>query len=786
MLTKLKPSDLRVVCDPKLFDFDTTKDLLPLSSIIGQERAVKAMEFGLQIHHRGYNIFMTGLTGTGKTSYARSVVEAKAKTEKVPDDIIYVYNFAQPEKPKAIKLPAGMGSEFAKDMEKLINTISKEVTKVLKDDGFEKQRQDLIEHYQNLTLDLLEQLNNIAQDEGFAIQQTPQGIMTVPLKDGDTMKQEEYENLPPEEKKEIDEKSRKLQSKTDDIIRKIRSFDKNARIALNKLEKDTALAVIKPFFDEIAEKYHEQQKILTYIKEVKNDLTENFPQLKKEQKDQEEETNPFSQKTAKNNIFTNYKVNLFVDNKETQGAPVVFETNPTYYNLFGKIEGRAYFGAIISDFTMIKSGALHRANGGYLILQAQDLFKDPFAWDTLKRVLKNGKARVENIGEQYRAFPTLTLKPESIPIDVKVILIGTPYIYHILNTYDEDFSKYFKIKVDFDVQMPRTPENLKDYAAFICSICTDQSLNHFTPEGVARVIDYSSRLAQDKMKLSTQFNDLSEIIYEASTWAKIEKSEKVGAYHVEKAIEEKTLRSNRIEEKLFSMIERGEILIDTTGQVVGQVNGLSVVELGDYTFGQPTKITARVYVGNAGVVNIEREAKMSGRIHNKAVLILEGYLGQKYARDIPLSISASIAFEQNYGGIEGDSASLAELLALLSSIAEIPIYQNIAITGSLNQHGKVQPVGGITYKIEGFYKTCKIQGINNTQGVIIPKQNIQNLMLKQEIVDAARDGKFHIYSVEDFDDIIPIMTGFSPEDFHKKVKKHLLQMATIHQKHKTH
>lgn len=781
MLKKLSPVELRETCDPVMFSFRSTEDLEPLSDIIGQERAVKAMEFGLKIDHKGYNIFMTGLTGTGKTSYARAVVKKAAVGKPIPDDILYVYNFTRPEKPIAINLPAGKGSEFSKDMEKLIAEVRREIIRVFDDENFENQKQALIDRYQRASMGLFEKLDETAKAEGFTLQRTPQGIITIPLRDGKPMSQEEFEDLSEEERKALEEKGRTLQGRIDETLRKVRALDKQAREELAHLERDTALATINPLFEEVAVKYAEFAEIISYLKSVKEDIIKNLSVFRTERREKTDGDSQHVLNLAPNvpheDFFLRYRVNIFVDNRATKGAPVIFETNPTYYNLFGKIEGKTQFGAITTDFTMIKGGAIHRANGGYLILQAADLFKDPYAWDTLKRTLKNSEARVENIGEQYRTVPTVTLKPEPIPVRVKVILIGTPYIYSLLNAYDEDFRKLFKIKVDFDVEMDRTPENLKRYAAFICHICQNEGLIHFDPTGVARVVDYSSRLAEDKKKLSTRFNEIVEVLYEASAWAAIDGSASVTRDYVDKAIEQKVYRSNRVEEKLFSMIERGEILVDTRGAAVGQINGLSVLDVGDYIFGQPSRITARTYLGDEGVINIEREAKMSGHIHDKAVMILTGFLGERYAKDMPLTISASIAFEQNYGGIEGDSATCAELIALLSSISGIPIRQDLAITGSLNQHGHVQPVGGTTYKIEGFYHACKIKGLTGTQGVVIPCQNIDNLMLKPEVVEAVEQGKFHIYSAETIDDAIEIMTGIPAEEFHKKVKASLKKMA---------
>lgn len=780
MLKKLSPKDLCETCDPSAFDFITTEELEPPSGIIGQERAVRAMEFGLRIEKKGYNIFVVGPKGTGKTTYTRSAVSRIAREKPVPDDILYVYNFAKPEKPRAIFLPAGKGSEFAKDMEKLVEEVRREIARVFDDEKFESQRQELVEKYQKMSVELLEKLERQAREEGLSIQRTPQGLMTIPLKDGRPMNQEEYDALTEEEKKILDEKSRAVQSRIDETLRKMRALDRSLREEISELEKNAALAAVGPYFEEITAKYAQFESIMEYLKAVKDDVIKNLPTIRQcdGSKGELQEVATISSNAApKEDFFVRYKVNLFVDNRNTEGAPVVFETNPTYYNLFGKIEGKAFFGTVVTDFTLIKSGAIHRARGGYLVLQAEDLFKDPLAWDTLKRTLKNGEARVENIGEQYRTVPTITLKPEPIPLDVKVIIIGTPYIYYLLNDLDDDFRKLFKIKVDFDVEMDRNWENMRRYASVICNICREENLPPFEPSAVAKIIDYSSRLAGDRKKLSTRFNEIAEIIYEAGTWATLEGAEKVSGKHVEKAIEEKVYRVNSIEEKLLSMIERGEIIIDTEGRKVGQINGLSVLDIGDHVFGQPSRITARTFLGDAGVINIEREAKLSGRIHDKAVMILSGYLGEKYSKEIPLSVTASITFEQNYGGVEGDSATCAELLALLSSISGIPLRQDVAVTGSLDQHGNVQPVGGVTEKVEGFYHACKIKGLTGSQGVVIPAKNVDNLMLKREVVEAVREGKFHIYTAETVDDVIELMTGLSAEEFHRKVSEALKSMA---------
>ncbi|MEW5899220.1 MAG: Lon protease family protein, partial [Bacillota bacterium] len=458
-------------------------------------------------------------------------------------------------------------------------------------------------------------------------------------------------------------------------------------------------------------------------------------------------------------IFNRYKVNLFVNNADTKGRPVIIESNPYYYNLFGKIEYRSVMGSLTTDFTMLKAGAVHRANGGYLILQAKDVLSDPLAWDALKKALKNRQTIIENIGEQYRIVPTASLRPEPIPVDVKVILIGSPYLYYLLYALDEDFQKFFKVRVDFDTEMPRTPENLKNYAAFAGSVCSREKLKHFDRAGLAELIEYGSRLCGDQNKLSTRFNEVVQIIYEAAAWAEAEGAAHVSAPHVRRAVEERVYRSSRLEEKIQEMIRQGKILVDTEGAVMGQVNGLSVVDIGDYSFGKPSRITAKTFMGQEGVVNIERETRMSGRLHTKGVLTLAGFLGDRFAQDKPLRLSARITFEQLYEGVDGDSASSTELYALLSALSGLPVKQGIAVTGSVNQNGEIQPIGGVTEKIEGFFAVCKIKGLTGEQGVIIPHQNVDNLMLKHEIIEAVQEGKFHIYAVRTVEEGISILTG---------------------------
>lgn len=763
-------------CDKSLFPFTTTEELPLLEGIIGQERAVKAMTFGLKVRNKGYNIYMSGATGTGKTSYARTLISSVAADEPVPDDWCYIYNFHQPEKPRALNLPAGLGNRLVRDMERLVEYSRNDISKSLQSEDFEKQRGAIMERYQAESNQILERLEQFAVGHGFALRKTGKGIITLPLIDGQPVDQAKFEQLSTEDQKKFEEKSRIIQQEMEDVLRQIRQLEMDARDEISRLEKNIALSVLKPTIDNMKSAYEDFPKVLRYLEEVQKDIIQHLDNFRSK----EEKDTPFPFLMSKgddDNFFLRYKVNLFVNNGETRGAPVIFETNPTYYNVFGKIEGKAQMGAVTTDFTMIKSGALHRANGGYLIVQAADILKDYLAWDALKRTIENGEARIENIGESYRTVPITTIKPEPIPVKLKVIIIGSAYIYQLLYIYDEDFRKLFKIRADFDTAMPRNNENIRRYAAFICNLCSRENLLHFTPEAVARVVDYSSRIAEDKKKLSTRFNEIVEILYESSAWAQIEGSPTVKDKHVEKAIHEKIFRSNQPEEHLQEMMERGDILVDTEGEVVGQINGLSVYQTGDYAFGRPSRITAQVYLGEEGVINIEREAKLSGKIHNKGVLILSGYLGGKYAKDKPLTLSASLAFEQSYGGVDGDSASCAELVALLSAISDVPIKQNLAITGSINQKGQIQPIGGVNQKIEGFFKVCQAKGLDGSHGVVIPAQNIDNLILDSTVVEAVGRGEFNVYAVKTVDEAIQIMTGLPADEVHRKVEAKLLHMV---------
>ncbi|MDP4092476.1 MAG: AAA family ATPase [Bacillota bacterium] len=754
----LKFSMLRKECDPGIFDFNDTSEIKPLEGIIGQERAVRAMEFGLNIKVRGYNLYMSGMTGTGKTSYAIQHIKKIAEKEKIPDDWCYIYNFDKTNQPMAVNLPVGMGKVFQKDMDEFIKILKLEISKAFDSEDYEKEKAEIMKEYQAKRSELLEILNDDAGKRGFKVKSTSAGVYFMPIIEGKTLSEQEYSELDEDIKDEITENSNVVQIETLEIIKKIKNVEKDAEKRVAEWENKIALFAVGAHINYLKEKYKDFEKITAYLARVQDDILENLDAFRDDEVPEDQQyLIPFIKESE--SPAEKYKVNLVVDNSELKGAPVIVDFNPTYYNLLGKLEYENEFGTMTTDFTMIKAGLMHLANGGYIILQAKDVLSNTQSWEALKRVLKTKKLNIGNMKEQSGLVAVSGLKPEPIPLEVKVIFVGSEYIYQMLYEYDEDFGKLFKIKVDFDDEMDRNAENMLKLAQFVSSFCSKENMPHFNRKGVAKVVEYSSRLVEDQNKLSTRFNDIAEILCESCAWAQIEGAKIVSDSHVKKAIEEKKYRSNKYDQKLLEMQEDGTIMIDTEGEVIGQINALSILDMGDYTFGKPSRITATTYMGEKGIVNIEREVEMSGTTHTKGVLILSGYIGQKYAQEIPLSLSASLCFEQLYSGIDGDSASSSELYCLLSSLSEAPIKQGIAVTGSVNQKGEIQPIGGATNKIEGFFELCKLRGLNGKQGVVIPYQNVRNLLLNDDVVSAVKAGKFHIYPVKTIDEGIEILTG---------------------------
>jgi len=757
--TEVPADELRRHCDPSVFPFETTDEIEPLEGTVGQNRGVSAISFGIDIKTPGFNLYISGPTGTGRSSTALASVTEQAKGEPVPNDLCYVNNFKDPDSPKAIVLPAGMGCSLVKDMEELIGAARREIPRAFESENYEKRRNDIIGNMQQERTRLFNDLQASAQELGLAIEMTQMGIVTVPVMHGKPLSREDFERLPQDQKDEIEKHSAQLQEVIQQNLTKARKMEKESNERIEQLDREIALFAVGHLLDELNEKYRDFKEVHDHLRQVRDNIMDNLEDFKDKGKARAEI--PGLEGLLPEPSFDRYTVNLVVDNEEQQGAPVIMENNPTYYNLIGRVDFRARLGALTTDFTQIKAGAIHRANGGYLVLQALDVLMQPVSWDALKRTLRAGEVRLENIAEHYGLIPTSTLKPAPVPINVKVILIGSPWIYHLLYALDEDFRKLFKVKADFDVEMKRSDEHIRRYASFIAARVKDAGLKPFHKSGVARVVEHGSRLIEDKEKLSTRLIEIADIVSEASYWAKERGNDLVMAKDVQKAIDEKEYRSNLVEEKIQEFIEEGMLMIDTDGAQTGQINSLSVYAIGDYAFGRPSRLTCRTYIGRGGVMNIERETKMSGPIHDKGTLIAGAYLAGKYAQDKPLPLGASLTYEQLYEGIEGDSASSTELYALLSSLAEIPISQGIAVTGSVNQNGEIQPIGGVNYKIEGFHAVCKARGLTGGQGVIIPHQNVRNLMLKEEVVEVIRNGEFHIWPVKTIDAGIEILTGVS-------------------------
>ncbi len=759
---KLKPEQLRRMCDLAQLDFGTTSDLEHKRQIIGQPRGVHAIEFGIDIDSPGFNIYVLGPKGTGRTTAIAQFLQEHAKSGQVPQDWVYVYNFAVEHQPRAIEFPPGKGAEFRKDMEALIDILCREVPNALEGEEFANSMEQVTRDFDTRRDEIFQATQKEAQENGFAIGRTPAGLMLAPLnEEGKPMSSEELDALDEERSAQLKEIHEQLSAKLEEALRQIRELDRERKDAEDKLERGAAAFVLVQHLSDLRDKYIDHEEVLLYLDEVRDDVLDNLDAFKPREEAEGESLQQVVRRRGEKDILERYKVNLIVDHSQTVGAPVLFEELPTYANLVGRVEGEVQMGALKTDFTMIKPGSLHKANGGYLILRANDVLIQPGAWDGLKRALQSGQIRIEESGVRtgVSVLAPQTIEPEPIPLDIKVIMMGSPSIYYLLYSLEEDFSDLFKVKSDFTSTMERTPETEAQYAYFIAARCHEGNLPHFTPAAVGQVIEYGARLAGDQNKLSTLFGHITDMLHEATYWARHEGAEVIDAAHMIRAIEDRRYRANLFEELTLERIGEQTIFIDTEGEVVGQINGLSVVGLGDYLFGQPSRITARVFIGKEGVVNIEREVAMSGPIHDKGVLILRGYLGGQYALEYPLALSASITFEQNYSGVEGDSASLAELYALLSALSGYPITQRLAITGSVNQRGQVQPIGGVSEKIEGFFQVCRTRGLTGDQGVIVPKPNVRHLMLRTEVIDAVREGKFHIYAIETVDQGIELLTG---------------------------
>jgi len=756
---------LRWSCDPGLLKFACTEDLAPLEEFIGQDRAINAVKFGLEMNRAGYNIYVAGLTGTGKTSVVKAHIQRLIKEREEregpynPDDWCYVYNFADPDRPPIVKLPRGKGRVFANQVATLLHRLQEELGKVFSSEEYGAERKGIIEEGQSEQRHIFEQLENKAQSQGFLFQISPVGPVLIPMAEGKPLSQTEYLSLKEGVRKALDERRTQLMKLMETSFEKVRELEKNTLERLRQLDRKIGERSIHILFQELVGDYRQFSDVDQYLKGLEAYTLDNLEFFKQREAPTQVILGMPGGQMGERDPSLPYRVNVFVDNSETIGPPVIVESNPTYGNLFGKVERRFFLGGYLSDHTMLKPGSLSLANGGYLLLNPRDVLMRVGVWEALKRAIRNKEVRIEDPFEQFGLIAPMGMRPQPMPVDVKVILIGDNYIYRLLSEYDEEFWEMFRVKAEFNFQVDRTPENIEAYACFIAHCCEEEGLRHFDPSGVAKVLEFAARVVADQEKLSSRFAQIKELLVEADYWAGKSGASLISAEHVQRALDEKIFRHNLIEEQIRELIHNGTLLIDVDGTAVGQVNGLSVYNLGDIIFGKPSRITAKTFIGRSGVVNIERESQLSGRIHDKGVLILSGYLGWKYAQDKPLSLSASLCFEQSYEGVEGDSASSTELYAILSSLSGVPVKQGIAVTGSVNQMGEVQPIGGINHKIENFFQVCKAKGLTGEQGVLIPCKNVRNLMLREEVVDAVAQGRFHIYAVKTIDEGIEVLTG---------------------------
>jgi lon-related putative ATP-dependent protease len=761
---ELTPSELRCLCDPAIFKFKDTSEIEPLDEVIGQQRAVQAIEFGLDMKSPGYNIFVTGQEGTGKTTIVRDIVQKQAAGLDTPVDWCMVNNFKDEYRPKAICLPAGSAVGFSKRMNWFIEDLQTRLPKEFEGKSYQDRMAEIKKGFDEQKQQLFEQLNQLAKQNNLHINRTSSGYQTIPLMDGKPMPPEEYQKLPEEEQKKIEEKAQLIRSEIENTLRQAGKINLDLQKEIEQLMEKSALFVVKDRLDIVREDYRKCPDVLAYLDQVQTHIVENVAGfIKVQQAPGQPDSQPLQDVRS---FFQVYKVNVLVDQTATGGAPVIFEPNPSYQNVFGQIEKRAFMGMLTTDFTMVQAGSLLRANGGFLIMEIESVLMNPDVWQALKRALQNKQLFIEE-ASSGRGISTASLRPEPIPLEVKVILLGGYNTFQMLQNFDSKFNKIFKVRADFDFETKSDPNTIQLYARFIARVCKQEKLLPFTPDGVSAIVEYGEKFIASKNKLSLRFGQIVSIIKEADYWARKEEADRVSDAYVIKAFNEYRFRYNLYEEKMHENYVDDTIMIDVDGAIVGQVNALAVYQMGDFHFGRPSRITAETYMGKEGVINIEREARLSGKTHDKGVLIISGYLGRTFAQKFPLNLSISITFEQSYGGIDGDSASSTELYAVLSSLAGIPIDQGIAVTGSVNQKGHIQAIGGVIQKIEGFFEVCKAKGLTGTQGVMIPRANVKNLMLKKEVIAAVEKGRFHIYQVSTVAEGIAVLTGVAagrPDD----------------------
>lgn len=760
----LPARELRAHFEDDLLAFDTTASLEDVADkVVGQERAIDAIQFGMGMKESGYNIFIAGPSKAGLTYTARTFIEEQARQEPTPPDWCYVFNFKEQDKPKGLKISAGTGKLLKKDMNDFIDTLQAKIPEVFDSDDYRAKEGEVHQDFEKRRREYIDELSQEAREQGFILQFSQVGMVIIPAnKEGEPMTQEDLRHLSEEERQFLRSKSDELHERMKDTIKKIREAENEFKEKHTKLDNEIALFVVGQLMDVYEEKYKDDQQVLDYLKEVQEDILENIDDFKKKPEAQQQMPGqpvaPFAVPPKEANL-RKYDVNVLIDNSETKGAPVVIESNPAYPNLFGSIERQAWFGALFTDHTMIKPGSLHKANGGYLVMKALDLLKWFISYEALKRALRDKEIRIEDLGELYGMFSTRTIRPEPIPLNLKIVLTGDPYIYQLLYSLDDRFQKLFKVKAHMSDQMDRKPDRVLECSRMIARYCNDHHIKHLDRSGVARVLEYSVELTEDKDKLTLEFGTIADLLRESNYFAGIEGTEVIQRKHVDEAIKKRIYRSNLIEERVKEVIEKDIIWVETEGEKVGQVNGLAVLMTGDHVFGRPNRITATVSVGREGMVSIDRESKMSGATHTKGLMILSSLFRERFAHNKPIAFSASVCFEQSYGMIDGDSASSTEYYVLVSAISGLSLKQGIAVTGSVSQRGEIQPIGGVNYKIKGFFDICKAKGLTGEQGVMIPHKNIRNLMLDQEVVDAVAEGKFHIWPVTTVEEGLSILTG---------------------------
>jgi len=758
-IVPLDPEKLRLKIDPQDLGFQRLSQLeTEERPLVAQERAIQALTFGLRMEHPDFNIYVAGINETGLSELARSYVEEVAKDRHpLPSDWCYVHNFRNPDTPTAVELNKGKGREFRKDMADLLDELMLHIPKVFEADTYVSQKEEVIKAFNEDRKRVFQELDKKVRENGFILQSDQSVMMVVPAKeDGTPLTPEDLSKMSQEERKELKAKSEEFHKDMADAMRHIHHLEQSVRQRLKELDQDVAGQTIDTLLEPLKKKYESYKILRDYFADIKEDVIQHMDDFRPKSESAPALPFPFP---GAGPSFTRYEVNMLVDNSEIKGAPVIIESNPSYPNLFGVVERKAQFGALFTDFTMIKPGSIHRANGGYLLIKALDLLKWPFSYEALKRALRNRKIEIEDPAEQFGLFTTKALKPKPIPLRIKIVLMGNPFIYQLLYNYDEDFRELFKVKAHLDVHVDRNEERLDQFMRSTKALIERENLRDLHMSGVASLIEFSSELAGSQEKLSLKISDIADLLREADFWAGSENSELIEGRHIQKAMDEKTYRCNLYEDHLHEMLKKDILKVATTGKTVGQVNGLSIYDLGDYVFGRPSRITVNIALGKEGVVNLEREADLSGNIHTKGVMILAGYLRACFAADCPLSLNASICFEQSYGMVEGDSASGAELFALLSALSDVPIDQGIAVTGAVSQKGEILPVGGVTRKIEGFFDLCEAKNFTGRQGVIIPEANVKDLMLKPKVIDAVKQGKFHIWAISKVEEGLEILTG---------------------------